>query len=129
MSFPKPVLGNHSSLGNIFVPGNASPVIYDDKLFVVTDTGIMTCYDVLSGKVLWNHRLKGRHLSSLVAGDDRVYACNTKGLTNVIAADSEFKVLAENDLQGRCYASPAIADACIFMRTANHLYCIEKEGR
>lgn len=110
-------------------PGNSSPVIYDDKLFVVTDTGIMTCYDVLSGKVLWNHRLKGRHLSSLVAGDGKVYACNTKGLTTVIAADSEFKVLAENDLQGRCYASPAIADGCIFMRIENHLYCIEKEGR
>jgi outer membrane protein assembly factor BamB len=110
-------------------PGNSSPIIYDGKLFVVTDTGIMTCYDVPSGKVLWNHRLKGRHLSSLVAGDGRIYACNTKGLTTVIAADSELKVLAENDLQELCYASPAIADGCIFIRTANHLYCIEKEGR
>ncbi|MHC4096038.1 MAG: outer membrane protein assembly factor BamB family protein [Planctomycetota bacterium] len=111
------------------VPGNSSPVIYDDKLFVVTDTGIMTCYDVHSGKVLWYHRLKGRYLSSLVTGDGRVYACNTKGLTTVIAADVELKVLAENDLQGRCFASPAIADGCIFMRIENHLYCIEKEGR
>lgn len=112
-----------------YAPGCSSPVIYDNKLFVVTDAGIMTCYDVHSGKVFWNHRLKGRHLSSLVAGDGKVYACNTKGLTTVIAADSEFKVLAENDLQGRCYASPAIADGCIFMRIENHLYCIEKEGR
>lgn len=110
-------------------PANSSPVIYDDKLFVVTDTGIMTCYDVASDKVLWNHRLKGRYLSSLAAGDGKVYACNTKGLTTVIAADSKFKVLAENDLQGRCYASPAIADGCIFIRIANHLYCIEKEGQ
>jgi outer membrane protein assembly factor BamB len=110
-------------------PGCSSPVIYDEKLFAVTDAGIMTCYDAPSGKVLWNHRLKGRHLSSLVAADGRVYACNTKALTTVIAADSEFRVLAENDLQGRCYASPAIADGCIFIRTENHLYCIEKEGR
>jgi len=41
-------------------PGCASPVIYDDKLFVVTDTGIMTCYDVVSGTVLWRKRLRGR---------------------------------------------------------------------
>ncbi|NIV02354.1 MAG: PQQ-binding-like beta-propeller repeat protein [Phycisphaerae bacterium] len=108
-------------------PGCSSPVIYEDKLFVVTDTGIMTCYDVNSGKVFWNNRLKGRHLSSLVAGDGRVYACNTKGLTTVIAADSEYKLLAENDLQGRCFASPAIADSCIFIRIENYLYCIEKK--
>lgn len=108
-------------------PGCSSPVIYDDKLFVVTDTGIMTCYEVVSGTVLWKKRLKGRYLSSLVAGDGKIYACNTKGVTTVIAADSKLKVLAENDLQGRCYASPAIADGCILLRIANHLYCIEKE--
>jgi outer membrane protein assembly factor BamB len=108
-------------------PGCSSPVIYDDKLFVVTDTGIMTCYEVVSGTVLWKKRLKGRYLSSLVAGDGKIYACNTKGATTVIAADSKFKVLAENNLQGRCYASPAIADGCILLRIANYLYCIEKE--
>ena len=110
-------------------PGCSSPVIYDDKLFVVTDTGIMTCYEVVSGTVLWKKRLRGRYLSSLVAGDGKVYACNTKGVTTVIAADSKLKVLAENDLQGRCYASPAIADGCILLRIANYLYCIEKEGQ
>jgi len=79
------------------------------------------------GTVLWKKRLRGRYLSSLVAGDGKVYACNTKGVTTVIAADSRLKVLAENDLQGRCYASPAIADGCILVRIANYLYCIEKE--
>lgn len=111
------------------VSGCSSPVIYDDKLFVVTDTGIMTCYEVVSGTILWKKRLRGRYLSSLVAGDGKVYACNTKGVTTVIAADSKLKVLAENDLQGRCDASPAIADGCILIRIANHLYCIEKEGQ
>lgn len=107
-------------------PGCSSPVIYDDKLFVVTDAGIMTCYEVVSGTVLWKKRLRGRYLSSLAAGDGKIYACNTKGKTTVIAADSKLKVLAENDLQGRCFASPAIADGCILLRIADYLYCIEK---
>ena len=111
-------------------PGDCSPVIYAGKLFTVNDEGKMTCFDALSGSVLWNKRLKGgRYLSSLAAGDGKVYACNTKGLTTVIAAEAEFKVIAENDLKGRCYASPAIADGCIFLRIGGRLYCIEKEKR
>ena len=110
------------------VPEVCSPVIYNDKLFALTDTGMMACCDVTTGAVLWNKRLSaGRYLSSLVAGDGKVYASNVKGLTVVIAADSEFKVLAENKLEGRCYASPAIADGCILLRIADYLYCIEKE--
>ena len=109
-------------------PGDSSPVIYAGNLFTVNDEGKMTCFDALSGSVLWNKRLKGgRYLSSLVAGDGKVYACNTKGLTTVIAAQAEFKVIAENDLNGRCYASPAIADGCIFLRIGGCLYCVEKE--
>lgn len=109
-------------------PGDCSPVIYDGKLFTVNDKGRMTCFNARTGAVFWNERLKGgRHLSSLVAGDGKVYACNTRGLTTVIAADPEFKIIAENDLKGRSYASPAIADGCIFLRIGGNLYCIEKE--
>jgi outer membrane protein assembly factor BamB len=111
-------------------PWDCSPVIYDGKLFTISDTGKITCYDALTGAVFWNERLKGsRYLSSLVAGDGKVYACNTTGLTTVIAADAEFKIIAENDLNGRCYASPAIADGCVLLRIADYLYCIEKKSR
>lgn len=109
-------------------PWDCSPVIYDGKLFTISDTGKITCYDALTGAVFWNERLKGsRYLSSLVAGDGKVYVCNTTGLTTVIAAAPEFKIIAENDLNGRCYASPAIADGCILLRIADYLYCIGKD--
>jgi len=109
-------------------PGDCSPVIYAGKLFTLNDKGKMTCFDARTGAVFWNKRVKGgRYLSSLVAGDGKVYACNTKGLTTVIAAEAEFNVIAENDLNGRCYASPAIADGCIFLRVGGYLYCIEKQ--
>ncbi|MBL7154719.1 MAG: PQQ-binding-like beta-propeller repeat protein, partial [Phycisphaerae bacterium] len=111
-------------------PGDCSPVIYAGKLYTVSDKGKMTCYDAVSGELFWNKRLKGsRYLSSLVAGDGKIYACNTRGLTTVIAAEAEFRILAENDLNGRCYASTAIADGCILLRIAGYLYCIEKESQ
>jgi len=110
---------------DVAAAGTCSPVIYNEKLFVLSDGGEMACYDALSGNLLWKNRLRGRFLASLVAGDGRIYATNTKGVTTVLAADSQFKILAENNLQGQCYASPAIVNGCIFMRVGDHLYCIE----
>ena len=108
-------------------PGNSSPVIYEGKLFTLTDSGTMICCDAQSGEIFWKEKLKGgRFLASLAAGDGKVYATNTKGLTTVVAADSKFQVLSENDLGGKCYASPAIADGCILMRVGDAVYCIEK---
>ncbi|MHC4741543.1 MAG: outer membrane protein assembly factor BamB family protein [Planctomycetota bacterium] len=107
---------------------DCSPVIYEGKLFTINDRGRMNCFDAVSGKEFWSRRLRsGRYLSSLIAGDGKVYACSTKGLTTVVAADEEFKVIAENDLKGRCYATPAIAESRLFLRIDPYLYCIEKE--
>jgi outer membrane protein assembly factor BamB len=107
--------------------GTCSPVIYAGRLYTLSDTGEMTCFDAPSGTALWHKRLRGRFLSSLVAGDGKIYACNTKGVTTVLAADTRFKILAENPLQGRCYASPALANGCIFIRIGDVLYCIQKQ--
>jgi len=108
-------------------PEDCSPVIYQGRLYTLSDRGKMSCYDAVTGEIFWNERLKGsRFLSSLVAGDGKVYASNVKGLTTVVAADSQFKILAQNDLGGRCYASPAIANGRIYMRVGGVLYCIEE---
>lgn len=105
--------------------GNCSPVIYNGMLFTLTDNARVTCYDVLTGDVYWEKRLKGsRYLSSLLAGAGRIYASNIKGLTTVLAADAQLKIVSENQLPGRLYASPAVADGCILLRVGEYLYCI-----
>jgi len=121
-------------------PGNCSPVIYKNRLFVLTDSGKLTCYNAQTGQIIQSKRLKGgRYLASLVVADGRLYACNTKGLTTVIAVEPpvasppqriepNLKVLAENQLDGRCYASPAIADGRILLRIGGYLCCIENRS-
>jgi outer membrane protein assembly factor BamB len=109
---------------------DCSPVIYENKLFVIDDKGKIVCFDALSGEIFWKKRLRGgRYLASLTAGDGKIYTCSTKGLTTVLAADTEFRIIAKNDLKGRCYSSPAFADGCILLRIDGQLYCIEKGKR
>ncbi len=107
-------------------PGCVSPVICNGILFTITDTGVMRAYDAVSGKLHWKKRLKGRYLASPVAGDGKVYACNTSGLTTVVAAECKPRILAQNELDSGCYASIAVADSRLIVRTEDSLYCIAR---
>lgn len=109
-------------------PGCSSPVIVGDQLFLVTDRGLFSCYDVATGKLIWTQGLRGRHLASLVAGEGKLYALSTKGRTSVIDINQQETVLARNELPGKSHTSPALAPDCIVLRIGENLYCIEGDS-
>jgi len=75
--------------------------------------------------VLWDERVKGPSLSaSPVAGDGKIYVVSDNGATTVVEAGDKFKVLATNNLDDEIFATPAIADGCLFVRSDKFLYCI-----
>jgi outer membrane protein assembly factor BamB len=109
------------------VPEDASPVLYEGKLYAVTIQGVMSCYDPATGALLWRTRLPTRqHHSSLVAGDGKVYAYSSWGRTVVVNARADqFELLADNGLEGRGgNASPALANGCVVIRTLDELFKI-----
>ncbi|MCP4662575.1 MAG: PQQ-binding-like beta-propeller repeat protein [bacterium] len=108
-------------------PETASPILYDGKFFMVTNKGILSCLDPVSGERLWRKRLpqSGYHVSP-VAGDGKVYVSNARGLTTVVAVKPKLRVIAENTLDRGGTASPAIAGGSLLIRTKTHLVRIEK---
>jgi outer membrane protein assembly factor BamB len=113
------------------VPGekSATPVIVDDMLFTVNETGTAFCLDARTGGVLWRERLGGRHFSSVVAMGDRILFTNESAHTVVVAAAPEFRRLAENRLEGSCYASAVPCGDRLFLRTTKYLYCLRANER
>jgi outer membrane protein assembly factor BamB len=105
-------------------PDTPCPVAIDGLLFTITDDGIARVFDAASGKLHWTKRLEGDYKGSPVAGAGRVYFQNTAGLCTVVAAKSEFEMLAENRLTGETLGSPAVAHGQIFVRTRDALYCL-----
>ncbi len=105
------------------VPTPASDGKY---IFIVNDGGILWCRDAKSGAEIWgNRRLRpGTYSASPVIADGKLYVTSEDGITTVLEAGSEYKVLAENDLADYTLSSPAISDGQIFMRTTGYLYCI-----
>ncbi len=64
---------------------------------------------------------------SPVLSGNKIIISNEKGLTSIFKAGNSFELIAENDLKEETLASPAVLGGQIFIRTANHLYCIEKD--
>jgi outer membrane protein assembly factor BamB len=110
----------------------SSPVIYKGRLFTITSTGIMVCYDAESGDVIWRQRVGsglGVFYASLVAADDKIYAVKSNGTTYVIAVEDRFRLVSESSLPEEIFASPGFAADCLLLRTASALYCIRDQNQ
>ncbi len=106
--------------GGPYIP---TGVAYRNRLFLIDDAGIVSCYNAGSGIRIWKKRLSGPVTASLVAGDGRIYALTERGRLYVLAAADQFELLAQNEFRSRCLATPAIADGELLVRTADTLYC------
>jgi len=110
-------------------PDVPTPVTDGVYFYIVNDRGIVWCLDAKTGaEVYGQQRIKpGAYSASPVLADGKIYITSEEGLTTVIKAGPKFEVLAENPLNDYCLSSPAISEGQIFIRTAEHLYCIGKK--
>ena len=107
-------------------PLTPSPIAVGDELYMVSDIGIATCLDAATGKILWQHRLGGNFSASPVFADGRIYFQSEEGVTTVIAPGKEFRQLATNTLDGMTFASIAVSQGSLLIRTDAFLYRIGK---
>ncbi|MBU6398695.1 MAG: PQQ-binding-like beta-propeller repeat protein [Verrucomicrobia bacterium] len=106
------------------VPDITSPVANGELLFTVGSQGLLTCYDVKDGKRLWDHDLDMECHASPSLAASRLYVVGSKGTTVVVAADRQFKELGRAELGEAIYASPAFVGERIYLRGAQHLFCV-----
>jgi outer membrane protein assembly factor BamB len=106
-------------------PHTPSPLLIDNELYFVSDSGIATCVDAATGTVRWQQRLNGSFSASPVFAAGRIYFLSEQGVATVLAPGVEFKKLGTNSLDGVTLASMAVADQAIFIRSSTHLYRIQ----
>jgi outer membrane protein assembly factor BamB len=108
------------------VPQVPSTLLYQGSLFMVNDSGILISFDPATGKVIKQGRLKGaidKYFASPVGADGNVFLISQDGTVSVVKAAGEWEVLAVNALGDEVFATPAIADGKIYLRTKNTMYC------
>jgi hypothetical protein len=107
-------------------PTMPSPILVGQELYFVSDNGILTCLDALTGTEHYRERLGGNFSSSPLLADGRIYVGNREGKMFVIQPGREFRLLAENQLPGGLYATPIAVDRSLLIRTDRGLHRIDK---
>lgn len=110
-------------------PYNPSTLLYRDKLFVLLDRGMLSAFDVQTGRPLFDkERIPGGRgfTASPWAANGRIYCLDEDGATFVFRAGEKFDLshvnrLADDDMG---MATPAIAGNSLLLRTSARLYCV-----
>lgn len=100
----------------------STPVYVDGILYTVDAKGVFFSLDAKTGEVLWSENLKGKFHSSPIYADGLIYISSTRGETLVYRVGPQPELLTKNRLEGEIWATPAMTDGAILMRTSEYLY-------
>ena len=108
------------------VPQLPSTLLYRGVIYMINDGGILTTIDPANGQAFKRGRLRGavdKYYASPVAGDGKVLFVGNSGVVTILKAGAEQEILSVGELDDECFATPAIADGRIYIRTRGMLYC------
>lgn len=111
------------------VPQVPSTLLYQGVLYMVNDSGILISFDPKTGSIIKQDRLKGaidKYFASPVGADGKVYLVSQDGTVSVISAKGDWEILAVNSLGDEVFATPAIADDQLYIRTNSAIYCFKR---
>jgi outer membrane protein assembly factor BamB len=110
------------------VPEVPVPLYYKGRVYTVTYGGVVSCLEAESGKAVFRGRLgaSGAYFASPVAAGGRIYFASEEGVVSVIGGGDKLEVLARNDLQEPIFATPAIVQSVMYVRTPAHVFAFAK---
>lgn len=110
--------------GTAYVP---SPIYYNGYLYLMTDSGIVTCLDPKTGTLVYEGGrvpVPATFTASPVAFGDKILLTSEDGDTFVVRAGPKHEIIRTNSLEEPVFASPALANGMVFIRGEKNLYAI-----
>ncbi|MDA8968965.1 PQQ-binding-like beta-propeller repeat protein [Akkermansiaceae bacterium] len=106
------------------MPGRSSPVAVNGKLYLVSESGILSLVDAKTGEIEKFKSLKGGFSSSGIYADGLLYFPSEEGKVVIVKPGPDLEIIATNQLDDGFMASPALAGDSIFLRSKSHVYRI-----
>jgi outer membrane protein assembly factor BamB len=109
-------------------PYTPSPVLADNRLYVLTDAGMLSVFHATTGQPFYQQaRLPKPYnfKASPVGAGGRLYLASEEGDVVVVRMGDAFEVIATNTMAGQSFiASPVIVDGDLYLRSRTHLFRI-----
>lgn len=106
------------------VPDVPSPVAAGGLLYTASTEGLVVCRELSTGTKVWEHAYESEFQASPMILGNRLYLFAQPGKVWVLAAGREFKELAAFELGEEVFATPAVAEDRLFLRTKKQLICV-----
>jgi outer membrane protein assembly factor BamB len=112
--------------GNSYTP---SPVLHEGRLYMLTDSGMLSCLDAKTGKPYYQQQRLPKPYnfkSSPVGANGKLYLASENEDVVVVRMGEKFEVLATNTLKDQMFiGTPAVAESKIYLRGQNTLFAIQ----
>jgi len=108
-------------------PYAPTAVARGDRVYLWTESGVVSCLEAATGRRLWRERVGGKFYASPIVVGGRLYNVSTKGEVVALASAERFRLLGRTDLGEKSQATPAVAGGRMFLRTWSHLMALPAE--
>jgi len=114
------------------LPYIASPLIYEGRVYCIKNGGMISSFDARTGKPYYlQERLdaEGYYYSSPVAAAGKLYTASANGILTVVKTGGDKpEILHQANFGERIFASPALADDKLYLRTQSALYAFDNHA-
>lgn len=86
------------------------------------DNGVLAAYELETGELVYRQRAGTGFSASPVAADGRLYLTSEDGDVYVVLAGREFELLAQNEVGEPLFATPALSDDLLVLRTPGRVF-------
>ncbi|MFK8115354.1 MAG: PQQ-binding-like beta-propeller repeat protein [Rubripirellula sp.] len=108
------------------IPAKPSPLLHDGLIYVMADNGVASCFTIADGELVWKKRIGGDYSASPILAGGHLYFGSHDGKVTVLKPGESAEVVAENQLDGKIMASPAVIGDALILRTDKAIYRIEE---
>lgn len=105
-------------------PHVPTPLIYEDRMYLWSDNGIVSCVEAGTGKPVWMGRVGGTFFGSPICAGGNLYCVERSGTVCVVATGDKFQILAKNELGEPSRSTPAVAGGVLYLRGDKHLFAL-----
>lgn len=103
-----------------------SPLAVGGLLFLWKENGLVTCLRAATKEQIWSERVEGPFYGSPIAVSGRLYNITRRGDLVVLAGGESFEQLARIPLGEGSFATPAVSDGRMYLRTFTRLISVGK---